>query len=58
MLGTVWLGMARMMICRTGEIGELNRLMPMRRRAVAMVMAAVTGEVERASEAVASDGLW
>ena len=46
MSGTVWLGMARMMICRMGEVGELNRLMPMRRKAVAMVMAAVTGEVE------------
>ena len=44
--GTVWLGMARMMICRTGDVGEVNRLMPMRRKAVAMVMAAVTGEVE------------
>ena len=46
MLGTVWLGMARMMNCRTGEIGEMKRLMPMRRKAVAIVMAAVTGEVE------------
>ena len=46
MLGTIWLGMACMMICRIGEMGEQNRLMPMRRRATAMVMAAVTGEVE------------
>ncbi len=46
MLGTAWLGMACMMLCRTGEMGELNRLMPMRRRATAMVIAAVTGEVE------------
>ena len=46
MLGTAWLGMARMMICRTGEIGEMKRLMPMMRKAVAIVMAAVTWEVE------------
>ena len=46
MSGTVWLGMACRMICSTGEVGDENRLMPMRRRAMDMVRAAVTGEVE------------
>ena len=46
MSGTVWLGMACRMICSMGEVGGENRLMPMRRRAMDMVRAAVTGEVE------------
>ena len=42
--------MARMMVCRTGEIGDRNVLMP-------SVMDTVTGEAERAREAVDSEGL-
>ena len=46
MSGTVWSGMACKMICSKGEVGDEKRLMPMRRRAMDMVRAAVTGEVE------------
>ena len=46
MSGTVWLGMACRMICSMGEAGDENGLMPMRRRAMEMVRAAVTGDVE------------
>ena len=46
MLGTVWLGIACEMIYNKGEVGDVNRFMPMRRRAVEMVRAGVTGEVE------------
>ena len=41
MSGTVWLGMACRMICSMGEVGDENRLMPMRREAMEMVRAAV-----------------
>ena len=46
------------MTCSNGELGEVNKLMPMRRNAVDMVRPAVTGEVEWASEAMASAVLW
>ena len=49
--------MARMMICRTGETGDRNVLMPIRRRAMPTVIDTVTGEAERAREAIDSDGL-
>ena len=49
--------MACMMICKTGETGDRNVLMPTRRRAMPSVMETVTGEEERAREAIDSEGL-
>ena len=46
MSGTVRLGIACKMICSKGELGDVNRFMSMRRKAVEMVKPAVTGEVE------------
>ena len=56
MSGTSWSGMACRMICRTGETGDRNVLMPTRRRAMPSVMETVTGEEERAREAIDSEG--
>ena len=47
-------GTARRMTCSGGEMGDVNRLMPIRRNAVEMARPAVTGEVEWAREAMAS----
>ena len=55
--GTGWFGMACMIICSTGEIGVVNELMPTRRRAAHSVMDTVTGEEERATDEMDSDGL-
>ena len=38
------------MICKTGEIGEVKMLMPMSRRAIPNVRAAVMGDVDLARE--------
>ena len=40
-----------------GDVGEEIMLMPMRRRAMPSVMDTVTGEAERAREAIDSEGL-
>ena len=42
--------MARSMICKTGEMGVVKMLMPMSRRAIPNVRAAVTGDVDLARE--------
>ena len=47
-------GTARRITCSSGEMGDVNRLMPIRRNAVEMARPAVTGEVEWASDAMAS----
>ena len=57
MSGTSWSGMACMIICKTGETGDRNVLVPTRRRAMPSVMETVTGEEERAREAIDSEGL-
>ena len=49
--------MACMMICKTGETGDTNELMPTRRRAMPSVMETVRGEEERAMDAMGSEGL-
>ena len=56
MSGTSWFGMACMMICNTGEIGDTNELMPARRRAMPSVMETVTGDEEKARDAMDSEG--
>ena len=57
MSATSWFGMACIMICNTGEIGDTNELMPTKRRAMPSVMETVTGEEERARDAMDSEGL-
>ena len=50
MSGTLCPGMALNMICKTGEMGEVKMLMPMSRRAIPNVRAAVMGDVDLARE--------
>ena len=52
------MGTARRMICVMGDVGETITLMPQARRTMEKVRANVTGEVELASAAAASEWFW